>query len=221
MAYPSTMEYYMKINELINLKKGGWNSAHILLYSLDFQEIIDLQTREEWNTIREIILDKARVLENAGCSAIMICSNTMHRIVPEIEDTLSIPILNIVDAVGNNIVSQNLRTVLLLGTKSTMEGTFYRKRLLEKFGINTLIPSQNDRNFINHMIYQELAQNQILSTSKQKLLKILSKMQQKGIEGVIMGCGEIPLILKQEDVPLPLFNSMELHIQTAVNFLLD
>ena len=221
MAYPSTMIYYTKINEKINSNKGEWNSAQILLYSVEFQEIINSITQNQWSKISEIMLEKAKLLERAGCDAIMICSNTMHQIAPELEKALAIPILNIIDAVGNSINQMNLKTVLLLGTKSTMEKDFYRTRLKTKFGIRSLIPKEEDRFFINQVIYSELAHNIINHDSQTKIFKIIEEMSEYGAQGIILGCGEIPMIINPKNTNLPLFDSMDLHIQAAVEFLLE
>jgi aspartate racemase len=220
MAYPSTMEYYMKINDRVNQLKGNWVSAHLLLYSVEFQEIITLIEENRWHDIEIKMLEFAIALQNAGSDAIMICSNTMHKVAPKLEKNINIPIIHVADAVGKAITSKGLRKVGLLGTKSTMEGKFYVDRLKTKFQIETLIPEPENRELINQIIYTELANNLIKSESKRKILYIVNQMREKGAEAIIMGCGEIPMILKAEDTDLLLFNSMELHVDEAVKFLI-
>ncbi|TXT63330.1 MAG: putative racemase YgeA [Promethearchaeota archaeon] len=218
MSWESTIEYYKVINSLVNERLGDWNSAKILLYSVNFQEILPLQNSNEWDKIAEEIIDICQNLEIFGCKTIVICSNTMHKIADQIESNISIPIIHVVDETAKAIKEKNLERIGLLGTKFTMEGEFYENRLTDKHGLTVYIPEGRDREYINNAIYTELAKGKFLDSTKEYFLKIIRKLKEKGSQGIILGCTEIPLIIKPEDVDIPLFDTLKIHLEGAVDF---
>jgi aspartate racemase len=220
MSWENTIEYYRIINELIKEKLGSWNSAKLILYSVNFEEILSLENKDRWSEIVLIMTNISRNLENAGCEALMLCSNTMHKIADDLQNNISIPIINVVDETALIIKELKLKKVGLLGTKFTMEGDFYSKKLEEKYNISVIIPGKEDRDYIHSVIYNELAQNNLFDTTKQSLLRIIDKLKSQGAEGIILGCTEIPLLIKPEDLELPLFDTLKIHLNAAAQFIL-
>ena len=220
MSWENTIEYYRIINELIKEKLGSWNSAKLILYSVNFEEILSLENKDRWSEIVLIMTNISRNLENAGCEALMLCSNTMHKIADDLQNNISIPIINVVYETALIIKELKLKKVGLLGTKFTMEGDFYSKKLEEKYNISVIIPGKEDRDYIHSVIYNELAQNNLFDTTKQSLLRIIDKLKSQGAEGIILGCTEIPLLIKPEDLELPLFDTLKIHLNAAAQFIL-
>lgn len=218
MSWENTIDYYRMINKIVQERFGDWNSAEILLYSLNFQKIIELQNQDKWAELVEIMTLIAKKLELANCKAILICSNTMHRIASEIETEISIPLINVVDETAKAIKRSKIKTVGLLGTRFTMEGTFYTTKLAEKYDISTLIPDSTERDYIHRAIYQEFAIGSFLKSTKTKFLKIIERLIGNGAEGIILGCTELPLLLNTRDVRIPLFDTLEIHLTAAVDF---
>lgn len=221
MSWESTIEYYRLINEMVKERLGGWNSAKLLLYSVNFQEILPLQNEGKWNEITQIMIDIAKALETAGSSSLIICSNTIHKISDELEKQLKIPLIHIVDETGKVIKSKKMRKIGLLGTIFTMEGGFYEKRLISKFGLHVIIPNKVDRDYINNAIYNELAQGILKPSTKAKFINIIGDLEKKGAEGIILACTEIPLLISQKDVDIQLFNTLTIHLDAAVKFILN
>lgn len=221
MSWESTVSYYQIINETVKKKLGGFHSAKILLYSFNFEEIERLLEEVNWNEIGRILVEKAIALENAGADIILICTNTMHKSAEEIQKNLSIPLLHIADSAGEKIRENGVRTIGLLGTKFLMEEDFYRRRLKEKFNISVLIPDEKDRKIIHTIIFKELVLGIIEKSSQKKMLNIIEKIVRKGAEGILLGCTEIPLLIKQENVNVPLFDTTTLHALNAVEKALE
>jgi aspartate racemase len=221
MSWENTIEYYKIINKMVKERLGGWNSAKLLLYSVNFEDILRLEEQEKWGKLTEIFIPIASNLEAAGCKALILCSNTIHKIADDIEKAISIPIIHVVDATAENIKLRGINTIGLLGTKYTMEGGFYEERLRQKHGLNVLIPIKAQREYINNAIYQELASGKLLDSTKEEFLKIINQLKREGAEGIILGCTEIPMLIKEDDVELWLFNTLKIHLQSAVEFLLD
>jgi len=207
MSWESTAEYYRIINEEINRRMGDSHSASILMYSFDFQEIEDLQHQGAWDRMEIMLAEQARKLEQAGAALLLICTNTMHRLAPAIEKAIGIPLLHIADATGQAIVQKQIHTVGLLGTRFTMEGDFYRKRLDERFDLNVIVPTPEEREEIHRIIYGEL-------------VTVIGSLGKRGAEGIILGCTEIPLLVKQEHSPLPLFDTTTIHALAGVEMIL-
>ena len=214
MSWESTVTYYKIINETIKEKLGGLHSAKCILYSVDFQEIEECQANGNWEKSGEILGEAANNLEKAGADFIVICTNTMHKVVNQIKEKISIPILHIAEMTAEKILEKGLKNIALLGTKYTMEQDFYKSKLIEK-GINVIIPDKNDVEIINKVIYDELCLGTINSDSKKKFLEIVDKLRNKGAEGIILGCTEIGLLIKNADTDVPLFDTAIIHAEQA------
>ena len=214
MSWESTVTYYKIINEVIKEKLGGLHSAKCVLYSVDFQEIEECQANGNWEKSGEILGEAAYNLEKAGADFIVICTNTMHKVVNQIKEKISIPILHIAEMTAEKILEKGLKNIALLGTKYTMEQDFYKSKLIEK-GINVIIPDKNDIETINEVIYDELCLGTINFNSKKKFLEIVDKLRSKGAEGIILGCTEIGLLIKNEDTDIPLFDTAIIHAEQA------
>lgn len=224
VSWVSSAEYYVLMNEMVEEELGGLHSAKILMYSIEFGEFSEqerLASEGDWEPLRNMMVDAAQRLERGGADFIIICSNTMHSTVDDIEANVDIPVLHIADATGEKIKEQGLTTVGLLGTKYTMEEGFYKDRLKEKYGIEVIIPNETEREIVNTVIFDELCAENISDTSREKFVKIIDHLTEQGAEGVILGCTEIPLLVKQEDVGIPLFDTMTIHAKAAVNYALD
>jgi len=221
MSWENTIEYYRVINEIVKSELGGWSSAKIFLYSVNFDEILSLQNQGKWNEITEIIIDISKKLESAGCSCIVMCSNTIHKIADELEREISIPLLHVIDETAKAIKLKNLSTVGLLGTRFTMEGGFYVNRLQDRHKINVILPDKEEKDYINEAIYNEFAQGQFLNSTKSKFLQIIKKLKITGAKGIILGCTEIPLLINSKDVDVPLFDTLKIHLEAAVKFALS
>ncbi len=219
MSWESTLEYYRIINELVKEKLGGWHSAKILLYSVDFDRIVRLQHKGEWRRMGEILADIATRLENCGADVILICTNTMHKVADYVEERISVPLLNIIDATAERLKEKDLSKVGLLGTKFTMEDGFYQERLA-KYGIEVIVPDETDRQTVHSIIFDELCLGVFKESSKIRLVEIIRKLKEAGAEGIILGCTELPLIVKQEDVDVLIFDTTRIHAEAAVDFAL-
>ena len=214
MSWESTVTYYKIINETVKEKLGGLHSAKCILYSVDFQEIEECQANGNWEKSGEILGEAAYNLEKAGADFIVICTNTMHKVVNQIKEKISVPILHIAEMTAEKILEKGLKNIALLGTKYTMEQDFYKSKLIEK-GINVIIPDKNDIEIINKVIYDELCLGTINSNSKKKFLEIVDKLRSKGAEGIILGCTEIGLLIKNADTDVPLFDTAIIHAEQA------
>ncbi|MDD3139300.1 MAG: aspartate/glutamate racemase family protein [Lachnospiraceae bacterium] len=217
MSWESTVTYYQIVNHVVKEKLGGFHSAKVILYSVDFQEIEECQVNGEWNKSAEILSMAATNLEKAGCDFIVICTNTMHKIVPQIQTKIRIPILHIAEATAQILNEKLIKKVALFGTKYTMKEDFYKEKLI-KAGIEVLIPDDKDMDIINHVIYNELCLGVINQNSKEEYLRIINLMRDKGAQGVILGCTEIGLLIKQNDTELPVFDTTYIHARKAALF---
>jgi len=220
MSWESTTSYYRIINEQVRTRLGGQHSAKICLYSVDFSEIEQLQNAGAWDKTADILTDAARKIESCGADFLLICTNTMHKVAPEIEKGLGIPILHIADATAAAIVEKGIKTIGLLGTKFTMEQDFYRGRLEEKYGLKVLIPDKTDRERVHHVIYDELCLGKVRDGSRKAFLDILKTLKARGAEGVILGCTEIALLIQQDQTDVPLFDTTEIHALKSVDMAL-
>ena len=218
-TWVSTLDYYRVINETVKEKLEGAHSAHCILYSVDFDEFV-LQHKGKWNEIAISFINIAKKLERSGADFLIICANTMHKIADDIENSVNIPLLHIVDVTAEKIIEKKLKKVGLLGTIYTMEEDFYKQRLKEKFNIETIVPNINERKIVNDIIYDELTHEIIKSSSKNKYIEIINKLVSNGAEGVILGCTEIPLLIKENDVNVPTFDTTTIHAKAAVEYAL-
>lgn len=216
MSWESTLSYYKSINEGVKQTLGGLNSAKISMYSVNFAEIEKLQHEGKWDETAAILSDAAVSVEKAGADFLLICTNTMHKVAPQIEANISIPILHIADATAHKLLESGVRKVGLLGTNFTMEQDFYKGRLSEKFGIDVVVPEQADRLNVHEIIYQELCRGEIKDESRKVYLDIIEKLHQQGAQAVILGCTEIALLVKQSHTDVPLFDTTAIHAEAAV-----
>ena len=214
MSWESSMTYYKVINETVKNKLGGLHSAKCIMYSVDFYEIEKCQADGNWEKSGEILGEAAYNLEKAGADFIVICTNTMHKVINQIKERISIPVLHIAEMTAEKILEKKMKNIALLGTKYTMEQDFYKSKLIEK-GINVIIPDKNDIEIINKVIYDELCLGIINPESKVKYLEIVKTLKQKGAEGIILGCTEIGLLIKSEDTDVPLFDTALIHAEQA------
>jgi aspartate racemase len=215
MSWESTVPYYQILNREIGRRLGGLHSARVLLLSVDFQEIEALQHQGEWDRLGELLARDALVLEEAGADFLVLCTNTMHLVAPAIEGRTSVPLLHIADATADRIKASGMGCVGLLGTRFTMEEPFYRGRLEENHGLRVKTPSEADRAFVHRVIYEELVLGTVLPESREEFARIIEDLAASGAEGVILGCTEIGLLLKQDHVPVPLFDTAVIHAEAA------
>ncbi|MFL0251059.1 aspartate/glutamate racemase family protein [Clostridium neuense] len=218
MSWESSLEYYKIINETVKSKLGDLHSAKCIMYSVDFEEIELLQHQGKWKELTDIMVATAKALKSAGADFIVICTNTMHKMAEDIENEAGIRVLHIAEVTGEKIIEKGLKKVGLLGTKFTMEQDFYKKVLKDKFNIDVIIPEEADREIVHKIIYEELCKGILKDTSREKYKEIISKLQAKGAEGVVLGCTEIPLLIKQKDVSVPVFDTTTIHGVAAVEF---
>lgn len=218
MSWESSLVYYRIVNEKTKALLGGFSSCKCLMYSVDFAEIEDLQHQGKWEKLNGIMADAASKLYRGGADIIVLCTNTMHLCSDAIRDSVPIPFLHIADATGKKIAQQGLTKIGLLGTRFTMEKDFYKEVLKNQYGIETIIPSENDRNQVHRIIYDELVLGKVSSESREVYKKIIKKLQNHGAQGVILGCTEIPLLISQEDVEIPTFDTTTIHAESAVEW---
>lgn len=216
MSWESSAMYYRLLNEGVRDRLGPASSARCLLWSFDFAEIKDLQHRGAWEVLTERLIEAARHLEKAGADDLVICTNTMHCVADAVQAQLSIPILHIADATGEQIRQSDFRRIGLLGTRFTMEQDFYRKRLTERYGLEVIIPDEQDRMDVHRIIYEELVAGQINPSSRALYRAIMARLVASGAEAIILGCTEIMLLVGAEDCTVPLFDTTALHVHATL-----
>jgi len=220
MSWESTVPYYRLINEAVKQRLGGLHSARLVLYSVDFHEIEQLQRDDNWTAAGELLAAAARAVAAAGAEVLVLCTNTMHKVAPAIEAAVNIPLLHIADPTAAAIKQAGLSTVGLLGTRFTMEQAFYRDRLRERHGLQVLIPAPGDRAIIHRVIYEELCLGKILPASRNEYRRIMAALIDQGSQGIILGCTEVSLLVGQPDASVPLFDTTRLHAQGAADWAL-
>jgi aspartate racemase len=221
MSWESTALYYRKINEFVRQKLGGLYSARIAMVSVDFHEIEELQHNGEWEKAGEVLGEAARRIEAAGADFLLICTNTMHKVAPQIESAVHIPLLHIADATAEEIKRRGIETIGLLGTRFTMEEEFYAGRLREMHGLKVLIPPQDDREIVHRVIFEELVLGLVKDESRGEFLRIMNDLQAQGAEGVIEGCTEIVMLVQQAHTDISLFDTTAIHAHKAVEMALE
>ena len=214
MSWESTVTYYQIVNEVTKRELGGLHSAKVLLYSVDFSEIEKCQAEGDWAKSADILSEAAKSLEKAGADFIIICTNTMHKVAPQIQSRIGIPIIHIAESTADVLKQRNIQKVALLGTKYTMTQDFYKDKLAEA-GISVLIPDDASIEIVNDIIYNELCLGIISPQSKKKYIAIIEKLAQRGAQGVILGCTEIGLLVQQKDTSLPVFDTTQIHAEKA------
>lgn len=220
ISWESSSEYYRLINEAVNAKLGGLHSAKCILYSVDFAEIEILQRQNRWPEAAKILIEAARCLENGGADFLVICANTMHKVADDIQAEVHIPLLHIADVTARQVVQKGIHRVGLLGTRYTMEESFYSERLRQKFALDVLIPNAEDRLLVHRVIFEELVLGKILQSSKEQFIHIMGRLIGEGAEGIILGCTEIGLLIQSEDCRVPLFDTTKIHALAAVEYAL-
>ncbi|WP_422090980.1 aspartate/glutamate racemase family protein [Tenacibaculum ovolyticum] len=210
----STIMYYQVLNKLASETFGEKHSAKVVMNAVDFGEISKLQSEDRWDLLATIMVDAAKSLQAAGAHCILICANTMHLTIAEVREAVTIPVIHIAEATGTMILESKLKKVALLGTKYTMEKTFYTD-VLKNMGIEAIIPEEEDRTIIHDVIYNELSKGILNEASQKAYIAIIEKLAQKGAEGVILGCTEIPLLVAQKDVSIPVFDTTTIHATAA------
>lgn len=218
MSWESTVGYYREINEGVKKALGGLHSARIALYSVDFEPIERLQHEGDWEGTARILIEAARSIQSAGAECLLICTNTMHKVAPQVEEQIEIPLLHIADATGQVLVQEGMTKVGLLGTAFTMEQDFYKGRLRDRYGLSVLIPDEEDRQLVHDVIYQELCLGVVRESARKEFLRIISLFADQGAEAVILGCTEIGMLVNQRDTEVSLFDTTEIHAAKAVEF---
>lgn len=219
ISWLSSIDYYRIINEQINQRLGGVEAGRIILYSVNFGEVKALTLQDDWDALARMVSDAARKLQNAGADCLLIGANTMHKIAGEVQKAISVPLIHIAQVTAAAVQSAGIKKVALLGTRYTMEFDFYPEKLRE-YGIDTIIPESDDREYVNASIYNELGKGIFTDAMREQYKKIIGRLADKGAEGVILGCTEIPMLIKQADSPIPVFDTTWLHATAAVNFAL-
>lgn len=220
MSWESTVSYYRQINETVREKLGGLHSATLVLYSVDFHEIEELQRKGDWAAAGEFLARAGCSLETAGASLLVLCTNTMHKVAASIEAAVSIPLLHIADPTADQIKLAGYSSVGLIGTRFTMEQAFYRDRLAERHGLQSLVPPQEDRDFIHRVIYEELCLGVVKAESRAEYRRIMRDLSARGAEAIILGCTEISLLVNGQDSEVPLFDTTAIHARAAAELAL-
>ncbi|MBD0785738.1 aspartate/glutamate racemase family protein [Vibrio sp. Y2-5] len=216
MSWESTVSYYKAVNEGVKQALGGLHSAKIALYSVNFEEIEKLQRVGDWDKAGVILGEAAKSIQAGGADFLLICTNTMHKVLPQIEEQIDIPVLHIADATANKLIEDGISKVGLLGTAFTMEQDFYKRRISEKFGIEVIVPEYEEREVVHRVIYDELCQGQILSESREQYINIIDNLRRQGAEAVILGCTEIALLVEQQHTQVALYDTTKIHAEAAV-----
>ncbi len=220
MSWESTVVYYQEINRIVSERLGGHHSAKIILHSVDFDEIVHLQHAGDWDGTAAILADAAESLERAGAQLLVICTNTMHKVAPQIQQRVKLPLVHIADATADVIKRAGIKTGGLLGTKFTMEQDFYKGRLEDQHDLTVIVPEQADREIVHRVIYDELCQGKVLDASRDQYRRIVANIVGSGAEGVILGCTEISLLIGDQNISVPTFDTTALHARAAADFAL-
>ncbi len=220
MSWYSSVEYYRLINELVAQRLGGSHSARLILYSLDFAEAEQAQREGRWDDAASTLGEAGSALKEAGADFLVLCTNTMHKVADRVAERAGLPLLHITDVVGKEIRRRGLHTVGLLGTQFTMEEPFYRARLEEHLGIKVLVPGKGERATVDRIIYDELCQGRVKTSSRHTCVKIISGLVGRGAQGIVLGCTELALLIQAGDASVPLFDTTRLHAEAAVDLAL-
>jgi aspartate racemase len=217
MSPESTVEYYQYITRAYTKRFGDYGYPEVIIYSVSFQPYVDWPEQDRWDLVAQGLSEAAQILEAAGADFIVIATNTMHLVFDQVQASVSVPMLSLLDAVGDAILERGMKTVGLLGTKFAMEKGFYQDALARK-GITILVPDKEDREYVNTVIYDELVAGQIRDESRSRFVAIINELAERGAEGVILGCTEIPLLVGEEDAGMPLFDTTVIHAEAALNY---
>ncbi|EKM27879.1 aspartate/glutamate racemase family protein [Vibrio sp. HENC-03] len=221
MSWESTANYYQIINREVKSRLGGLHSGKICLYSVDFAEIETLQHQGRWDDAATILSQAAKSVEAGGADFILICTNTMHKVANQIQQAVNVPLVHIADATAEKLVADGIEKVGLLGTRFTMEQDFYKQRLIDKFGVDVVVPSSNDQTIVHEVIYNELCKGEVREDSRQQYLTIIDKLVEEGAEAVILGCTEIAMLVEPQHTEVKLYDTTEIHAKAAVEAALN
>ena len=221
MSWESTSEYYRQINELTKSHLGGLHSAQIIIYSVDFDAVESLQSKGDWEELTRMMIDAAYRLKSAGAELLVIATNTMHKMADLVQRQVGLPLVHIADATAEAINQLGLKKVALLGTRYTMEQDFYKQRIKERYNIEVLVPEPDDMDKVHEVIFEELVLGDFYDESRYDILDIVDKLADQGAEGVILGCTELPLLIQQEHLQLPIFDTTKLHVNCAIRRALE
>lgn len=217
VSWESTTQYYKLINELVREKSGGLSSARMLIHSMNYEEIVGFKRQNQWHLVAEKLAESAKALEASGAAFVILACNTLHQVAPSIESAIKIPFIHIADVAGEKIKEKGLQKVGLLGTQFTMEEDFYRRRLSEKFNLEVLIPEVKQRKQIDAIIYDELCVGKFLQSSREEFTEIMKSLVLQGVQGIILGCTELGMLIRPEGSTVPLFDTTILHAKKAVD----
>ncbi len=215
MSWESSLEYYRIVNEIVKSKLGGLHSAKCIMYSVDFAEIATLQREAKWDEATHLMIDAARRVERGGADFLLICTNTMHLMADEVAEDITIPLIHIADVTADAVKNRGIKTIGLLGTKFTMEENFYRGRLAQNHGLEVLIPEEGERDVIHDIIFDELCLGTTTQSSKEQFITVMKNLAHAGAEGIVLGCTEIGLLISDEDIRIPLFDTTQIHAEAA------
>ncbi|USD56761.1 aspartate/glutamate racemase family protein [Vibrio sp. SCSIO 43155] len=221
MSWESTANYYQIINREVKARLGGLHSGKVCLYSVDFAEIETLQHQSRWDDTAIILAQAAKSVEAGGADFILICTNTMHKVADQIQQAVNVPLVHIADATAEQLVVDGIKKVGLLGTRFTMEQDFYKQRLIDKFGVDVVVPSSDDQTIVHDVIYNELCKGEVHDDSRQHYLTIIEKLVEQGAEAVILGCTEIAMLVESQHTDVKLYDTTEIHAKAAVEKALD
>ncbi|EKO3844366.1 aspartate/glutamate racemase family protein [Vibrio harveyi] len=221
MSWESTANYYQIINREVKARLGGLHSGKVCLYSVDFAEIETLQHQGRWDDTAIILAQAAKSVEAGGADFILICTNTMHKVADQIQQAVNVPLVHIADATAEQLVVDGIKKVGLLGTRFTMEQDFYKQRLIDKFGVDVVVPSSDDQTIVHDVIYNELCKGEVHDDSRQHYLTIIEKLVEQGAEAVILGCTEIAMLVESQHTDIKLYDTTEIHAKAAVEKALD
>ncbi|EKM23243.1 aspartate/glutamate racemase family protein [Vibrio harveyi] len=221
MSWESTANYYQIINREVKARLGGLHSGKVCLYSVDFAEIETLQHQGRWDDTAIILAQAAKSVEAGGADFILICTNTMHKVADQIQQAVNVPLVHIADATAEQLVMDGIKKVGLLGTRFTMEQDFYKQRLIDKFGVDVVVPSSDDQTIVHDVIYNELCKGEVHDDSRQHYLTIIEKLVEQGVEAVILGCTEIAMLVESQHTDVKLYDTTEIHAKAAVEKALD
>ncbi|WP_199450639.1 aspartate/glutamate racemase family protein [Vibrio harveyi] len=221
MSWESTANYYQIINREVKARLGGLHSGKVCLYSVDFAEIETLQHQGRWDDTAIILAQAAKSVEAGGADFILICTNTMHKVADQIQQAVNVPLVHIADATAEQLVVDGIKKVGLLGTRFTMEQDFYKQRLIDKFGVDVVVPSSYDQTIVHDVIYNELCKGEVHDDSRQHYLTIIEKLVEQGAEAVILGCTEIAMLVESQHTDVKLYDTTEIHAKAAVEKALD
>ncbi|MCR9910673.1 aspartate/glutamate racemase family protein [Vibrio campbellii] len=221
MSWESTAHYYQIINREVKARLGGLHSGKVCLYSVDFAEIEMLQHQGRWDDTAIILAQAAKSVEAGGADFVLICTNTMHKVADQIQQAVNVPLVHIADTTAEKLVADGIKKVGLLGTRFTMEQDFYKQRLIDKFGVDVVVPGSDDQTIIHNVIYNELCKGEVRDDSRQHYLAIIEKLVEQGAEAVILGCTEIAMLVEPHHTDVKLYDTTEVHAKAAVEKALD